>query len=147
MRSQVFESRREIKIVIPGHSNMSGGSFAALFTAVMLLVFFPLLRRLLRHRTGAPLPGKVLLLIIAIFIVPATLLFFGLVPSKRKSTTVKAYPGPRNRLDHAVGLAGEDGPGGPDPGCRFQHLRKARCGLRNARTHPVLRSLIRLVES
>jgi len=92
MRSQVFESGREVKIMIPDQSNMSGGSFAALFKAVMLLVFFPLLRRLLRHRRRAPLPPQVLLLIIAIFIVPATLLFIGLVPSKRKGTTVKASP-------------------------------------------------------
>jgi hypothetical protein len=90
MRSQVFESDREVKIVIPGKATYWPELWLFSFAPVMLRVFFPALRRLWPNGTRAPLSPQVLLL--GIFIVPMTLLLVALIASRRRRTIVKASP-------------------------------------------------------
>ena len=89
MRSQVFESNGEVKIVIPGDKKMLAGIVAAFFSTVMLLILLPALRRLWPQGTHAPLSPPVLLLIMAI-VVPEILVLIAVFASKKRKTTIRA---------------------------------------------------------
>jgi hypothetical protein len=123
MRSQVFESDREVKIVIPGQGNVLARIVAVFFRA--------------RHAAGVlSRAAAALAQRNASTLVPASSAFRYLhcsddsAPGRadreqaEKDNCKGVTGGPRNRAQHAMARAGEDPAGGPDRGCRFQHLRR-----------------------